>query len=457
MQNRWKAEGKHLIYYGIRQFPNLNKNKIKLSKKERAFLSRLAFEAVDTNSAVFKKLYTAKIIVKKADYIETPKTLEEAVFCTTCVANNYIIPGIEFNADGLCPICADTERQIVSVLPVKNTIEPNKKGRFDAALFYTGGKDSSYLLYYLAKKLGLRVLALTWDIPYMSQNAKLSIENAKKIFTNVEFVHRKIADNDLRAMYKHLIEVQDNTCACPSLAYAAFYGLLCEERVPYLILGNEPAQMKALYYNNIAPKIAYKFQNYTFLHFLLNVGRVLLFKKPFKKGQRELMLLAKQLACGDHFLKKIAGYQNRLISNVCDSMEKIPHLKKSLKKSVKRSDRRASMPALVHIDMNTVSDSGVYDHKKAFELIVEHCGYVMPESTHKSLHTSCQIEAVKDYSQFKAFYEMKSRIIPFSALELIIAAIQKSIDKETALEEMRQSFVLDKPNAYKVMTDYVNG
>jgi PP-loop superfamily ATP-utilizing enzyme len=74
----------------------------------------------------------------------------------------------------------------------------NRKSRFDIALFYTGGKDSSYMLYYLSKVKGLRVLALTWEIPYMSESAASSIENAKKAFQNVECPTHTVNHNDLR-------------------------------------------------------------------------------------------------------------------------------------------------------------------------------------------------------------------------------------------------------------------
>jgi tRNA(Ile)-lysidine synthase TilS/MesJ len=47
------------------------------------------------------------------------------------------------------------------VLPLVEDIPVNLKGRFDVAVFYTGGKDSTFLLYYLAKVKNLRVLALT--------------------------------------------------------------------------------------------------------------------------------------------------------------------------------------------------------------------------------------------------------------------------------------------------------
>lgn len=98
------------------------------------------------------------------------------------------------------------------------TFPKSKKSRFDIAVFYTGGKDSTYLLYYLSKVLKLRVLALTWEIPYMSPCAKESIENAKQKLDFVEFISRRVSNLVLRKIYRELYALSRNTCACPSLA-----------------------------------------------------------------------------------------------------------------------------------------------------------------------------------------------------------------------------------------------
>lgn len=44
------------------------------------------------------------------------------------------------------------------------------KQKYDAVIMYTGGKDSGYAAYYLSKKLGLKVLAVTWDNGFLTGN-----------------------------------------------------------------------------------------------------------------------------------------------------------------------------------------------------------------------------------------------------------------------------------------------
>ena len=94
-----------------------------------------------------------------------------------------MIPGLEFK-DGLCPMCQTKEivTDFKSVLLVINQVGRNKKSRFDIALFYTGCKDSSFLLYYLSKGLNLRVLALTWEIPLCPLQQNKASKTLKRNF-----------------------------------------------------------------------------------------------------------------------------------------------------------------------------------------------------------------------------------------------------------------------------------
>ena len=265
----------------------------------------------------------------------------------------------------------------------KSEFPRSRKSRFDVAVFYTGGKDSTYLLYYLAKVKGLRVLALTWEIPFISPSAEKSIASAKRCFPNVEFVSRRVSDDDLRKIYRKLFKLNGNTCACPSLAYVLFYPLLVGEKVPYFVAGNEPAQMKNLYYNNMAPPIAYRFSENKFLNFLLNLGRALTLRKPFRPGQFHALATMRQLAFGDSFFKKISGYKNVFLSNVIESLHEVPAIVKPLKRAVRVSSLTGNIPAFVHVDFNKISPGGVYKWEEVKSLLVEEAGWAPPAATAK--------------------------------------------------------------------------
>lgn len=459
LQSRYKLKGKTLLYYGLKNREHLFDNSIKLNKKQIDIIKALPKELNGKEKRIASSLIKNNIIVPEDKYINVPTSIDEAHFCKECAMNDYMVPGVEFDENGLCPICQtqDIFQKLKGLNPIVNTFPRSKKSDYDVAVFYTGGKDSSYLLYYLAKVLNLRVLSLTWEIPYMSDSARQSIENAKKKLPNVTFIVRKVEDAALKHIYQELFKLNENTCACPSLAYILFYPEMVKYKIPYFVLGNEPAQIAGLYYNHMAPLYAYNFASNKGLNFLINVGRVLTLHPPFKSGQFQTLLTMKQLAYGDSIFKKIAGYENELVSNVCKAIKKEPELLKPLKKAIRSSSWSGNIPRFVHIDFNEIS-GGEYNWKKIKQLIIDECGWVAPIDEGKGLHTSCKIEKCKEYSQFTRFYHMRSQMIPFSAIEMAIASRNKCLNKYEAINEIKNhlGFSLTEVPECQIMKDYFN-
>ncbi|MDE7163804.1 MAG: hypothetical protein K2O04_00050 [Clostridiales bacterium] len=458
LQNRWKLENNRLKYYGLRNKPVMFKNVIKLNRAQVKIVEKLPHELDDSELKTIASLLGIQIV--DADHLKkTPTSLEEATFCKNCIANDYIIPGLEFDENGLCPMCqtSDETKHLKSVVPIKNTFKKSKKSRFDVAVFYTGGKDSTYLLYYLSKVLGLRVLALTWEIPYISDSASKSIDGAKKTLHNVEFLTRKVADSDLKKIYSHLYSLADNTCACPSLAYVLFYPELVANKVPYFVAGNEPAQLTGLYYNHMAPKMAYTFGSNKALNLLINIGRIVTLHPPLKKGQFHTLATIKQLAYGDNPIKNLSGYTNPLVHNVVEAIHQVPELLKPLKRAIRASSWSGNIPAFVQVDFNDIC-GGTYDWKKIKNTIVTECGWTPPDEYDKGLHTSCKIEKCKEFSQFKRFYDMKSDMIPFSAIEISLASRDKALSREDALAELHSAlgFSIEEIPECAIMKEYIN-
>lgn len=459
LQNRWKLENSNLYYYGLRNKKDMFRNKIRLSKKQIKIISLLPKDLDEKEKNILGNLIDIQI-VPQSKLKKTPKSLLEAKFCKTCCANDYIIPGLEFDEEGKCPLCQtqDDTKSLKSVLPIIEDIPRSKKSRFDAALFYTGGKDSTYLLYYLSKIKNLRILALTWEIPFMSDNAKQSIENAKQIFSNVEFISRSVSKDVLRKIYSKLFSLSENTCACPSLAYLLFYPELVENRVPYFLAGNEPVQMLGLYYNHIAPKIAYTFAKNKPLTLLYNLGRILTLHPPLRQGQIQTLMTMKQIAYNDNPIKKLSGYSSELVSNVVKSIHEIPEILKPFKRSILRSSFTGNVPAFVHLDMDRIA-GGKYDWKNVKDILTTECGWIAPDDKNKALHTSCKIEKCKDFSQFSRFYHCRSKMIPFSALEISLASRNSERSREDIISEMQDSlgFSLEKLPECEIMKDFLRG
>ena len=439
IQNRWKLEKRKLHYYGLRNAPDIFNNDIAISKQQAAIIATLPRQLNSNELTIINNLL-GKQIVSHDELKVIPRRLAEATFCISCCANDFIIPGMEFDAEGRCPMCQtkDYVKDLKSVVPLIDTVPRSKKSRFDIALFYTGGKDSTYMLYYLSKVMGLRVLALTWEIPFMSDCARQSIENAHRLLNNVEFISRSVSKNDLIKIYKKLYSLNGNTCACPSLAYLLFYPELVSNKVPYFVTGNEPVQMLGLYYNHMAPKVAYSFSNNRLLTALMNIGRILTLHPPLKRGQFQTLMTMKQLAYGDNPIKKISGYNNELVTNVVEAIHEVPELLPPFIKSIRQSSWTGNIPAFVHLDMDKIC-GGKYDWNKVKSILIKECGWVAPEDANKALHTSCKIEKCKDHTQFQRFYNCESKMIPFSAIELSLASSNCGRTREEMLYEMEHA------------------
>ena len=105
--------------------------------------------------------------------------------CTVCrLPEAY--PGISFDEQGVCSVCRRTiapEKPYLGLDALKKRIAAvlsapqYAKRPYDAAIAFSGGRDSSYLLYYAKQVLGLKVLAITLSHTFMPDETFESIEN----------------------------------------------------------------------------------------------------------------------------------------------------------------------------------------------------------------------------------------------------------------------------------------
>ena len=438
IQSRWRLEGRSLVYYGLRNRENLFRNTVRLSRRQHGIVSRLPAELTDPDLSVIRPLLGEQIVTEP-ELRPIPRNFAEARFCRTCIANDFMIPGLEFDGNGLCPLCqtADRARSLRSVVPLVRELPRARNSRFDVAVFYTGGKDSTFLLYQLAKVRGLRVLALTWEIPYISDSARQSMANARQCFDTVEFITRRVSQADLRRFYNALYRLAGNTCACPSLAYLLFYPELVANRVPYFVVGNEPIQMLGLYYNHLAPPLAYSFADNRALTVLYNIGRILTLHPPLRQGQVQTLLTMRGLAGGNRFVR-LSRYRNELVDHVVEAIRTVPEFLPPLRRAIRRSSVSGRVPAFVHMDFDELC-GGVYDWNLVKDTLIRECGWVAPADEDKALHTSCRIERCKDHTQFLRFYNCQSHTIPFSAIEIALASRTCGRKRDEAKRELETS------------------
>jgi N-acetyl sugar amidotransferase len=108
--------------------------------------------------------------------------------CTRCVMDESA-NDIHFNAQGQCNYCTDMLRKLENFQPadpdalkakfdslISKIKKAGKRKRYDCIVGVSGGADSAYVLY-LAKKSGLRPLAVHMDNGWNSELAVNNIEN----------------------------------------------------------------------------------------------------------------------------------------------------------------------------------------------------------------------------------------------------------------------------------------
>jgi tRNA(Ile)-lysidine synthase TilS/MesJ len=85
----------------------------------------------------------------------------------------------------------------------KTIKELNTNPDYDCLLMFSGGKDSSYLLYYLSEELGLRVVTVTLTHNFL---AKETLENIENFASKYSKKHINIQNNHLNHAGTHFLE-----------------------------------------------------------------------------------------------------------------------------------------------------------------------------------------------------------------------------------------------------------
>ena len=182
------------------------------------------------------------------------------MICNNCVLDENF-PGIAFDEKGLCNHCRHQKEEDERLLlrqkyedKFKVLIEEYKgKNSYDCLLAYSGGKDSTYTLYLLKKKYGLRVLALSYDNWFQSQKAN---ENIRNVVQHLNVDHLTVAPSfeTFQQIIKEVVtgseiyspkalERASSICTtCISLIRFACFKLALEKEIPFIIFGMSPGQ-----------------------------------------------------------------------------------------------------------------------------------------------------------------------------------------------------------------------
>lgn len=157
---------------------------------------RIELGEIETRLLNFSSNYDA-IITDNNDKIKKQNLIKKCIKCL--LPENY--PNISFNGQCECNICSEYDsykndamkyfKKINDFQTIIEKLRKEKRSNYDCLLLYSGGKDSSYVLYRLVE-MGLKVLAFTFDNGYISESA---FKNIKSVTSKLG-VERIISRNE---------------------------------------------------------------------------------------------------------------------------------------------------------------------------------------------------------------------------------------------------------------------
>ena len=179
--------------------------------------------------------------------------------CTNCVLPETF-PGISFDSKGVCNFCQEFKG--------KEHLEKEKEkylqkfqellGRFqnsssyDALMAYSGGKDSTYTLSLLKEKYDLKILALTFDNGFLSEQA---FKNIRQVVENlgVDHIFFKPDFSLLKKIFltgtkedifsrKTLDRASTICTSCMGIVKFTTLRLALEKKIPFITYGWSPGQ-----------------------------------------------------------------------------------------------------------------------------------------------------------------------------------------------------------------------
>jgi tRNA(Ile)-lysidine synthase TilS/MesJ len=444
LQYRWELQEiglkPHLVYYGLRNYPYHQKGSFAVNRKVaeiiHSFDGKTKIDDIYSNKKILELIDQGIVVDIKEK--RKPPTKENYRECVKCVNNDFIIPGLEFDENGVCAVCQYYDKlgsgEIQSVAGGSTVTDEelikaveNNKSRFDVLVLFTGGKDSSFLLWYLAKKLKLRVLACTWNMPFMNESTLENIKTIKHSLPEVEFIERTSAWSELQPRLKRVFGMGGVPCICNVLAYALFYPIAVYENIPFLMDGIEFVQTHFMSITTPIPKI---FELISKIYHPSDLNKTLFFLKK--------MALPSKMEPKNDFGKFIVTCR-----------ESLEPMYQPLQYILKNKRKFKRLPVLKRLKSDEAY--GSWDDVK--DIITEELGWKAPKNQKGLLHTSCALETVKDYCQYQCFLQKKTTFIPQSIIEISAATYYGMIDKDTALMELQERGYYKRPEVLDTLLD----
>ena len=176
--------------------------------------------------------------------------LDEKKICKKCI-NHTHWPGIYINQKGLCQFCASTKKiqhnKYNELMEIVNKYQGLAKIRHNALVMFSGGKDSSYLLYLVKEVFKYNPVAYTCINPLFTRTSfnniegmtkKLKIKSLKVRINNN--VYRRFMSEGIKYLLKNpLLGVNFGCGLCTYFIYANAIHSALIKNIPIVFCGHD--------------------------------------------------------------------------------------------------------------------------------------------------------------------------------------------------------------------------
>lgn len=177
------------------------------------------------------------------------------LYCNKCgLPQTY--QGISIDENGVCGMCRfyethrdrledyeGLERFFQSRIDAAKAQAKKQGSRYDCIVGLSGGKDSTYIIYQLKKKYGMRVLAFSLNNGFATEYGRENIANALEKL-NVDHIQISVKEETLRQLYSASMKLFKNFCSvCFHLMHYYSFLLAGQNGIPLIVNGRTKGQV----------------------------------------------------------------------------------------------------------------------------------------------------------------------------------------------------------------------
>lgn len=175
--------------------------------------------------------------------------------CKICGLPEYYTK-IRYDENGVCNYCNfynehrdlledhdRLERVFQEKVDLAKERAAKANAKYDCLVGFSGGKDSTYIIYQMQKKYGMRVLAFTFQNGFSTEYARKNIENALSKL-DVDHITFSMNEEELRKQYTLSVNFLHNFCSvCFHFMHYYSFLLAGQHKIPLIVNGRTKGQI----------------------------------------------------------------------------------------------------------------------------------------------------------------------------------------------------------------------